>query len=203
MASDYRGRRRLKKQPDRTTHCSSYLRSLHDIYVESHAAVHKDRDLPARIAQGHTHCVAFRRPGKADGDRDHDLEEGLQYQPVWAKQRLFSILFSFFACLDLALSLVGLASTVNFAIARRTNELGIRMAVGAQRSHVVWMIVVRATLATEASGTLIGLLLNLSLEKALPEPSAGASLRRLFHAGEEAELGLLHNSPAHKAHTRM
>ena len=95
-----------------------------------------------------------------------DLEEGLQHQPVWAQQRLFSILFSFFAALALILSLVGLASTLSFAIAQRQNELGIRMALGAQRSHIVW-IVVRATLATVFSGTIVGLLLNFSLEKAL------------------------------------
>ena len=95
-----------------------------------------------------------------------DLDETIQRQPIWMQQRLFSILFSFFACLALALSLVGLASTVSFAIALRINELGIRMALGAQRSHVVW-IVARATLATVASGIIIGLLLNLSLEKVL------------------------------------
>jgi predicted permease len=93
-----------------------------------------------------------------------DLEERLQHQPVWAQQRLFSILFSFFAFLALALSSVGLASTVTFAIARRTHELGVRMALGAQRSHIVW-IVVRATLMTVASGIAVGLLLNLSLVK--------------------------------------
>jgi CheY-like chemotaxis protein len=58
-----------------------------------------------------------------------ELEVGLQHEPVWAQQRLFSILFSFFAGLALVLSLVGIASTVSFAIARRTKELGIRMAL--------------------------------------------------------------------------
>ena len=95
-----------------------------------------------------------------------DLEEGLQHQPIWAQQRLFSILFSFFAFIALVLALVGLASTVTFAVARRTNELGIRMALGAQRSHIVW-IVVKATLATVANGIIVGLLLNLSLERVL------------------------------------
>jgi predicted permease len=105
-------------------------------------------------------------PEQQAGTEVDDLEEGLQHNPIWAQQRLFSILFSFFACLALVLSLVGLASTVTFAIAQRTNELGIRMALGAQRSHIVW-IVVRATLRTVASGIVVGLLLNLFLEKAL------------------------------------
>lgn len=95
-----------------------------------------------------------------------DLEEGLQLDAVWMQQRLFSILFSFFGGLALVLSLVGLASTVNFAVAQRTNEIGIRIALGAQRSHVVW-IVIRVTLATVVSGIIIGLGLNLGLERSL------------------------------------
>ncbi len=93
-----------------------------------------------------------------------DLEEGLQHQPIWAQQRVFSILFSFFASLALMLSLVGLASTLSFAVARRRNELGIRMALGAQRSHVVW-IVAKTTLATVIGGIAAGLSLSLSLQK--------------------------------------
>lgn len=95
-----------------------------------------------------------------------DLEEGLQHQPVWAQQRLFSILFSFFATLALLLSLVGLASTLSFAIAQRKSELGIRMALGAQRAHIVW-IVAKASLATVASGIFSGLLLNLFVGRML------------------------------------
>jgi predicted permease len=103
----------------------------------------------------------------------NDLEERLQGQPIWMQQRLFSILFSFFACLAVALFLVGLASTVSFAIGRRMNELGIRMALGARRSHIVW-IVVRATLGTVAVGITVGILLNLSLEKVFQHWSPGS-----------------------------
>jgi ABC-type antimicrobial peptide transport system permease subunit len=66
----------------------------------------------------------------------------------------------------LVLSLVGLASTVSFAIAQRTNEIGIRMALGAQRANVVW-IVIRVMLATVASGIAGGLVLNLTLGRVL------------------------------------
>jgi predicted permease len=102
-----------------------------------------------------------------------DLEEVLQRQPIWTQQRLFSILFSFFACLALVLASVGLASTVAFAVTRRMKELGIRMALGAQRSHIVW-IVVRATMGTVASGIAVGLLLNLSLAKVIQHWSPGS-----------------------------
>ena len=103
-----------------------------------------------------------------------NLEEGLQHQPIWVQQRLFSILFSFFAGLALILSLVGLVSTVSFAVAQRNNELGVRMALGAQRSHIVW-IVAKSFLATVMSGIAAGLLLNLSLQKVFQHWTPGSS----------------------------
>jgi predicted permease len=93
-----------------------------------------------------------------------DLEEVLRRQPLWTQQRLFTILFSFFAGLALILSLIGVASIVSFAVARRKSELGIRMALGAQRSHIVW-IVVRTTFATVAGGIIVGFVCNLFVEK--------------------------------------
>jgi ABC-type antimicrobial peptide transport system permease subunit len=94
------------------------------------------------------------------------LETVLQHQPLWMQQKLFSILFSFFACLALVLSLVGIASTVSFAVSRRTNELGVRLALGAQRSHIVW-IVTKTAFLTVAGGIFAGLLMNLALQKVL------------------------------------
>ncbi len=105
--------------------------------------------------------------------RVDDFEEVLQHQPIWTQQRLFSILFSFFAGLALILSLIGLASTVSFAAAQRRNELGIRLALGAQRFHIVW-IVVRATLTTVGSGIIVGFVLNLALEKVLRHWTPGS-----------------------------
>jgi len=95
-----------------------------------------------------------------------DLEETLRHQPVWALHRVFSSLFSFFSVLALALSLIGLASTLSFTIAQRTSELGIRMALGAQRSHIVWSVF-RTTFTAVGGGIMVGLTLNLFLERIL------------------------------------
>jgi predicted permease len=111
-----------------------------------------------------------------------DLEDVLQRQPIWTQQRLFSILFSFFAGLALILSLIGVASTVSFAVARRKNELGIRMALGAQRSHIVW-IAVRTTLATVASGIIVGFVFNLALEKVVRHWTPGSIFAPWMVAG--------------------
>lgn len=92
------------------------------------------------------------------------LEGALNHQPIWMQQHLFSILFSFFSGLALFLSLFGIASTVLFATARRRSELGIRMALGARRSHIVWTAS-RTMLSTIASGIVVGLAFNLALQK--------------------------------------
>jgi macrolide transport system ATP-binding/permease protein len=55
-------------------------------------------------------------------------------------QTLFARLCTVFAMLALAIACVGLYGTTSYAVARRTGEIGIRMALGAQRGTVVWMV---------------------------------------------------------------
>src|SRR5262249_31692861 len=55
-------------------------------------------------------------------------------------QAMFARLCTFFAILALTIACVGLYGTTSYAVARRTGELGIRMALGAQRRTVVWMV---------------------------------------------------------------
>jgi ABC-type antimicrobial peptide transport system permease subunit len=96
---------------------------------------------------------------RISGNEIGTLEEVLSHQTIWIQQHMFSVLFSVFGGLALFLSLFGIASTVFFATARRRNELGIRMALGARRSHIVWAVS-RTTFATTGCGVLAGLLAN-------------------------------------------
>jgi ABC-type antimicrobial peptide transport system permease subunit len=45
-----------------------------------------------------------------------------------------------FALLALTIACVGLYGTVSYNVARRTSEIGIRMALGAQRGRLVWLV---------------------------------------------------------------
>ncbi|MGC2090178.1 MAG: ABC transporter permease [Candidatus Acidiferrales bacterium] len=58
------------------------------------------------------------------------------------QERLFARLSGFFGLLALALATIGLYGTMAYAVSRKTREIGIRMALGAEPSHVMRMVVV-------------------------------------------------------------
>jgi ABC-type antimicrobial peptide transport system permease subunit len=55
-------------------------------------------------------------------------------------ERLISELSSFFSLLALALASIGLFGVMTYNVVRRTNEIGIRIALGAQANRVLWMV---------------------------------------------------------------
>lgn len=72
------------------------------------------------------------------------------------QERTFAQLCACFGGLALLMACVGLYGTMAYAVARRTGEIGIRMALGATRGRVVWMIL-REVAALSAVGLLVGL----------------------------------------------
>lgn len=72
--------------------------------------------------------------------------------------RAGATLFSVFGALALGLSVVGVYGVKAYSVARRTREIGIRMALGAQSRTVQWMIL-REGFAMVAAGLALGLLL--------------------------------------------
>ena len=103
-----------------------------------------------------------------------DLEHWIKDQPEYEQGQLIAWLFGAFALLALALAAVGLYSVVSYAVAQRTNEFGIRIALGAQRGHVLKLAFSSAA-ASVGAGIAIGLLLALALNKVLGQWEAGSS----------------------------
>ena len=91
---------------------------------------------------------------------DQHLEGNVELWAVRAGAGLFSV----FGALALGLSAVGLYGVKAYAVARRTREIGIRMALGAQRSAVQSMIL-REGSAMLAAGLVLGLLLAVATGK--------------------------------------
>jgi len=95
-----------------------------------------------------------------------NLEEWIAGQPDWVSGRLVTILLSGFSILALVLAIFGLYSVVSHAVVRRTNEFGIRMALGA-RSGDVLRLVFRSTAASVGAGLITGVILSLALARLL------------------------------------
>lgn len=74
----------------------------------------------------------------------------------FTQQRLIARLTSFFGILSLVLASIGLYGVTAYKAGRRTNEIGVRMALGAQRGHVVELIL-RGAFGLILSGLLVGL----------------------------------------------
>jgi predicted permease len=87
------------------------------------------------------------------------LNEALERDAQYSSQRLFSVLFSVFSVMALALALVGIFSLVAYSVAQRTTEFGVRLALGASRRHVLW-VAARIAFVSTAAGIVIGLALD-------------------------------------------
>jgi predicted permease len=81
-------------------------------------------------------------------------------------ERIMAVLASFFAVLASLLVAVGLYGLVGYGVTRRTTEIGVRMALGATRSRVLWMVM-RDSLAFAAIGIAIGIPVSLGLSRAI------------------------------------
>ena len=71
------------------------------------------------------------------------------------RERLLSMLATFFGVLAMTLACIGLYGVMSYSVVRRTREIGIRIAVGADQGSVVWLMV-RETLLLVMAGIALG-----------------------------------------------
>jgi predicted permease len=97
-----------------------------------------------------------------------------QLQNTFKQDRLIAQLVSFFGFLALLLAAIGLYGVMSHGVVRRTNEIGIRVALGARRTNILWLIL-NETLILVAVGLLIGIPLALAAGKLISSQLFGMS----------------------------
>ena len=132
------------------------------------------------------------------------LQEWITTQREWSQQHLVAMLFGAFAALALSLAAVGLYSVVSYTVAQRTNEFGIRMALGAQR-HDVLRIVFLSTASSVVTGIVVGVVLSLVMKRIVAQWAQGSSISFAVLLGVTLLLAtvaaLASGLPAHRAST--
>ncbi len=82
------------------------------------------------------------------------------------EQRFVSKLAGFFAVLALTLACIGLYGVMTYSVVRRTSELGVRMALGAPRAGLLWMIL-KESLVLLAIGVALGIPLSIAASRTI------------------------------------
>ena len=119
-----------------------------------------------------------------------DLEHWISTQREYARGQLVAWLFGGFAVLALALAAVGLYSVVSYTVVQRTNEFGIRIALGAHRGHVL-RIVFNSTVLSVGGGIAAGIVLTLALNRVMASWDAESSRNPLLLLGVTLALSLV------------
>jgi predicted permease len=134
-----------------------FLALLQDSYLSSTCEVQlRTRGDAARMAQTVRRALA-----DVDG-RVHVGSLGSlsnQVLATFAPERTAAAFFVGFAVLALSVAAVGLYGTVSYGLQRRTSEIGLRIALGAARRDVLWLVG-RATIIRLACGLVVGALLS-------------------------------------------
>jgi len=105
-----------------------------------------------------------------------------QFEESISQQVLFARLGGFFGLLAVVLVATGLYGTLAYRVNNRTVEIGVRMAVGAQRGQIVWMVL-RDSLVLTSIGLLLGIPLAAFVTKALSSALYGVKVRDVTSYG--------------------
>jgi predicted permease len=133
--------------------------SISDMQVELHTVGNSEALMPSIRAVLHEldPNLPMQKP----------MTQRAQFDESFSQPRLFARLSMFFGLIAALLVATGLYGTLAYRVSRRTSEIGVRMALGAQRSQVLWMVL-RESLLISVAGIAVG----------VPLAIAGAHLMR-------------------------
>jgi putative ABC transport system permease protein len=137
------------------------------ILVRTHAA-------PLRVLPRVRAAIKAVDPDQQAAGQTRDLEQWIQREEEYAYGRLVAALFSAISIVALVLAAIGLFSVVAYGVAQRTNEFGIRMALGASRGQVLQLVLI-ATARSVMGGLAGGFLLSLLFSRILTKWAEGSA----------------------------
>ncbi|MEO7360403.1 MAG: ABC transporter permease [Gemmatimonadaceae bacterium] len=111
-------------------------------------------------------------------------------EPQYRPWKLGAFLFAVLATLGLLVASVGLYGVIAYGVRRRTHELSIRSALGAERNRIVFMVL-RQGLNTVLTGLAIGMVASMALARYVASLVYGTSLSSPFVFGSVAAIMLL------------
>jgi predicted permease len=137
-----------------------YIPYTLDMEVYTAILIHTNESLTSvyRAVREQVHSIDADQQVEGHGEIV-SLEAMVTQQKEWQQAQLATVLLGAFGLLALALASVGLYSVVSYGVAQRTNEFGIRIALGAQRPHVLRLVFTSAAVSI-GSGVLAGVLLS-------------------------------------------
>ncbi len=92
------------------------------------------------------------------------------------QERLLAILSGFFGALALILAMVGLYGTFSYLVTQRQKEFGVRMAIGAEPTSIL-ALVMRDVIAVLCAGLAAGILISLAATRVLQQMLFGLTPR--------------------------
>jgi ABC-type antimicrobial peptide transport system permease subunit len=136
--------------------------------ADNQALLLRTRSAPLALVRAVREQIHAAVPGQPIGPSGSSVRTGedILRSIGWEREEFVSSLFTALAGLALALAAIGLYSALSYATALRTREFGIRLALGAERTDIM-RLVLRPVTTIVASGIVVGLALSLALHKAL------------------------------------
>ena len=156
------------------------LPELYAPYAQERRSWAAPRDLVVRTRGDAASLAGTVRDAVWAVDKDQPVSNIRTMEQVLAatisRERFQMLLLSLFASLALVLACVGLYGVISYAVAQRTHEIGIRMALGAQSADVLRLVIRQGMILTLA-GLLIGLAGGLMVTRVMTDMLYGVTAR--------------------------